>query len=68
MAKRNNTREAADQADVTITLAVPHTHGGERLKAGTQMTVSQDRALWMRRLGLIAPDANLNQTDQPTGE
>lgn len=37
----------------TVTLAVPHIHGGKEYRAGETIDVTQSQAVWLTQLGII---------------
>lgn len=40
-----------------VTLAVPHTHAGQRYPAGAILTVDAPTAAWLRRVGVVKTPA-----------
>lgn len=55
MAKKPTAQALTDSTRVSVILAVPHVHAGQPRRKGETLTVSQSRADWMRRHGLIDP-------------
>lgn len=50
------TAPASQAAEVQVTLSKPHTHRGERLKAGAKIKVNATEKAWLEKRGIIGDE------------